>query len=1139
MTTVFQLAPLPLEADGSPFASTSKLPDIRPRFVLPPLDDHLSGTERLLGSLRGSSRYDLQDLLTSSPTPKHGLDLQDAREQKVHGKVEKEDEVDEVDIWQKAVEQPEAGPSRRRMFEPLRTWDDLRLSEFEFRCQSPFLSERSIFTFDSLITSLEPPITLPSLGKTAGSIPVHDSAALLQIMLRSTLGTTSTEHLRWNSKKAAYVWIEEGGRPSGAERITANSMIRHFLEVGTSVRRLELIISSQSTLPLTPTHHALLHGLSTYVTFIKERLTVAVEENLNESQSSWIKWLGATQDVRELGQLLCEVMCWPISSSEAVALPTRSSALLSHVYNHLLASMSTTFLHSQSSSTLTLAFLFSQAVGPFLALLKAWVGLSDSPSQDEDIQPDSQPWSDLGITREMRQGHWEYTFLARRMPSFIPRSDGRNLFEAGKNLRILRGATGGSHPLCATVWNLDLGLKWDVEPSRDTRLHTRKVYKEVSRWKHLGNERKNNLSRSASTSKLSASVSQPIKKRRSIAADLFVPPSLPAFTETTTTQNGAPASHDVHTGIPELDDLWAQFSQTPGTHLARVGEAERVTKNLRTPTPLEQLRSFLSRHSTQALLHDSLTLPIFVSTQLLSPLLAHSSLISNSLVSLYLDDLEFLDHLDILYSYWLGGDMDFVHRVSGALFGKDTAGAGEGLGMGKRARTRMRLGLDTASSVRNDATAADDNPGEWGIGLGIGLSERSTWPPGGSELAYALRTTLLEDKLSAGKAAVGPWSEVQDRVSFAIRQLDEEDKGRRAKWMDPQGAALDFLYLSYSPPEPIAPLLPQSVLAKYQSIHNILLKISRCQIVIRTMYFSVLHQSESHDVPTKTGVDSGLARPSSRTTLRRSRDRQVDTLFPPNSSIEKLVQVLRLRMAHFVDAFGGYVDSVIHRKWMSMRKRLAKMRTNDQSGGNSRPTSPTSTQGEYFDPQEYLDQEEQQNDGDEGEHEEDEVFDGIQELKSPRSILAYHQITLNRILTSCLLDEASQGQQVTLKLLMTLFGLILDLGKVLVEIERGLKGWQVGEELIREIEGEWNEKERVFLHALERLSLRANKESDPRDELDILDEGRDDRDDTQDDVQQLLSHDRSGKGGEDDLKELLLRLKFGKVEVKREGRHQG
>jgi hypothetical protein len=235
--------------------------------------------------------------------------------------------------------------------------------------------------------------------------------------------------------------------------------------------------------------------------------------------------------------------------------------------------------------------------------------------------------------------------------------------------------------------------------------------------------------------------------------------------------------------LPEPLDLWNLFSGEPGSHIDTTN-----TNPLWTPTPLSQLQAFITTYSSPdhtLLPPETPTLPLFIADRLLGPVLSHGALVSKHLVSLYLDDLSLLSHFDILKAYFLGGDVDFSQRVTAALFGRDEAGAGEAMGEGKRARTRARLGLPGGGK-------GGEVVGEWGIGLGLGLSERARWPPGGAELAYALRTTLIGDERSV-KSEEEVWDEVEDRVSFAVRDLPEDDvSGRRARWMNPQGKL--FLY---------------------------------------------------------------------------------------------------------------------------------------------------------------------------------------------------------------------------------------------------------------------------------------------------------------------------------------------------------
>lgn len=213
---------------------------------------------------------------------------------------------------------------------------------------------------------------------------------------------------------------------------------------------------------------------------------------------------------------------------------------------------------------------------------------------------------------------------------------------------------------------------------------------------------------------------------------------------------GSPCSS---TSPSEPVDFWATLCEPPGSHLPQLWKA----------APLDDIENFVAFHTDEPLLGDSPTLELYISSQLLSPLLTHAQLISQALISLYLDDLSFLSHLDMLQEYWLGGNAGFVERVGTALF--TPSGGSSGL-LSHRERNRGKRGLETEEDM--------------GIGLGLGLSDRRRWPPGGGELAYALRTTLLDEE----QPNENGWN-VEDLVSFAIRALPEENDGRRAKWLDP------------------------------------------------------------------------------------------------------------------------------------------------------------------------------------------------------------------------------------------------------------------------------------------------------------------------------------------------------------------
>jgi hypothetical protein len=323
------------------------------------------------------------------------------------------------------------------------------------------------------------------------------------------------------------------------------------------------------------------------------------------------------------------------------------------------------------------------------------------------------------------------------------------------------------------------------------RHHSKRVEREIENWQRSsrGTLLPSSLSNSSSISRLR----QPRKHRKSLPAEFMSnktrePPVTPA-----------PLVDQLNFNLDDkgFDPIWSLVYQIPGTHLS-----QGPTTSLWSPTPVSELEELVAWHSNPSrplLPDDTPTLSQHISSHLLAPLLTHSSLVSTALVSLYLDSLNFLEHLDILRAYWLGGDVSFLERVNGALFRKHSAGAGEALGMGKRARTRARLGLGRDDDVDNEKA---EEQREWGIGLGIGLSERTKWPPGGAELTYALRTAIVDDEREVVvKGEV--WEGIEDKVSYAIQDLPEDQRdGRRAKWLNPQGTSFtlnmdDILTISY------------------------------------------------------------------------------------------------------------------------------------------------------------------------------------------------------------------------------------------------------------------------------------------------------------------------------------------------------
>lgn len=62
--------------------------------------------------------------------------------------------------------------------------------------------------------------------------------------------------------------------------------------------------------PMTPTHHSLIHALSTYLTYIKQNLTDAINASTKDDAPAFLKWSSHLREMGELLEVLCDVIQW-------------------------------------------------------------------------------------------------------------------------------------------------------------------------------------------------------------------------------------------------------------------------------------------------------------------------------------------------------------------------------------------------------------------------------------------------------------------------------------------------------------------------------------------------------------------------------------------------------------------------------------------------------------------------------------------------------------------------------------------------------------------------------------------------------------------------------------------------------------
>lgn len=169
-----------------------------------------------------------------------------------------------------------------------------------------------------------------------------------------------------------------------------------------------------------------------------------------------------------------------------------------------------------------------------------------------------------------------------------------------------------------------------------------------------------------------------------------------------------------------------------------------------------------------------------------SPLHNHATLLSSALLSVFLDRASFLcmdAHLILLRSHLLLTSHVFKSRLAAALFSDEDESqpSGRAIKAYHPSAHRPKLlsdGLPQTSKA---------------IGLAAPLISRDTWPPGGSDLSFLLRTVIadMQDSLCPRTGLVeesqNGMQQVMDeavfRLGFAVRDLPAGTG--RERWLDP------------------------------------------------------------------------------------------------------------------------------------------------------------------------------------------------------------------------------------------------------------------------------------------------------------------------------------------------------------------
>ncbi|OAV96255.1 hypothetical protein PTTG_26432 [Puccinia triticina 1-1 BBBD Race 1] len=493
---------------------------------------------------------------------------------------------------------------------------------------------------------------------------------------------------------------------------------------------------------------------------------------------------------------------------------TKKSSQEDAVYRHL-----DIHIRQRSSSLIQAVFswLLDRVCAALLLSWQTWLGVDlggrRSIWPDEKDQLYQSLWSQYGIQPDPRLSvdpHLDlagdyldqteartpssYCFRPDRVPSFIPISLAESIFKAGVSLRILRRSN-PFHPICLTYPAEEHGQsRWVWTPTE-----LEKVFKAFNRQRH---DMKLQISAWRHGIKLSDDPLATIRRSKGV--------SLPTMQDIEQELDIGDFLKAISTGLKPYDN---QVGGSRHIDQRRKGLIETVEERLR------------SCRVDRAGLLEPMELPsldLLTEVTVIESLRSRSLEIDRCLLSFFLIDLDFLDHLKILNQFMFCHDVMFNQRLTNALF---------------------------SSSPGEDSS---QRTGRHTVGVSGRLLRRGTWPPGGFDLSFALRTVILDsvapDQRPAGYRASSAWATLEDRLSFAIRPGIEDsaagERGYRANTIDGFG----FLMIDFKPPEALRSVLGADVLEQYRVINTYLMKLLRLQAMMKANW-TLLRPRRQYGLP--------------------------------------------------------------------------------------------------------------------------------------------------------------------------------------------------------------------------------------------------------------------------------------------------